>query len=148
MSAHHPEHTLDNPPASSPVDAVAHWQRLPADSLAGVVAQQLLRRADGCYSYQLAVVVDDAMQGISHVVRGADLRVTTDVHRLLQALLTLPTPIYQHHPLIGDAMGRRLAKRDGAASLAAMRDAGVDGLRLAADLTDGKLPLGYCWVKA
>lgn len=108
----------------------------------------VLARRDAPTSYHLSSTIDDAEMGISHVVRGADLRVTTDVHRLLQALLTLPTPIYQHHPLIGDAMGRRLAKRDGAASLAAMRDAGVDGLRIAADLTDGKLPLGYCWVKA
>ncbi len=108
----------------------------------------VLARRDAPTSYHLSSTIDDAEMGISHVVRGHDLLDATDVHRLLQALLTLPTPIYQHHALIGDAMGRRLAKRDGAAGLTAMRDAGVDGLRLAADLIDGKLPLGYCWVKA
>lgn len=108
----------------------------------------VLARRDAPTSYHLSSTIDDAEMGISHVVRGDDLRAATDVHRLLQALLTLPAPIYHHHALVGDAMGRRLAKRDGAASLAAMRDAGVDGLRLAADLINGKLPLGYCWVKA
>ncbi len=108
----------------------------------------VLARRDAPTSYHLSSTIDDAEMGISHVVRGADLHAATDVHRLLQALLTLPTPIYQHHPLVGDAMGRRLAKRDGAASLAAMRDAGVDGAQIAAQLLAGKLPLGYCWVKA
>lgn len=108
----------------------------------------VLARRDAPTSYHLSSTIDDADMGISHVVRGDDLFDATSVHRLLQALLDLPSPRYTHHALVGDATGRRLAKRDGAASLATLRDAGVDGLCLAADLLAGKLPLGYCWVKA
>ncbi|MEL6197498.1 MAG: tRNA glutamyl-Q(34) synthetase GluQRS [Pseudomonadota bacterium] len=84
----------------------------------------VLRRRDGAVAYHLAVVVDDAWQGISHVTRGEDLFAATALHRLLQALLELPTPRYRHHRLIRDETGRRLAKRDDARSLAALREAG------------------------
>lgn len=94
-------------------------------------------------SYHLAVVIDDAAQAVTHVVRGVDLFAATDIHRLLQALLDLPVPRYRHHPLIGDATGRRLAKRDGAVSLSAMRAAGVDGIALAGRLVAGVLPAGF-----
>lgn len=83
------------------------------------------RKAIGV-SYHLAVVIDDAAQGVTEVVRGADLFEATHVQRLLQALLGLPTPTYRHHPLLTDSEGRRLAKRDGAPTLAALRTAGVD----------------------
>ena len=76
-------------------------------------------------SYHLAVTVDDALQGVSLVTRGADLFTATHIHRLLQALLGLPTPRYRHHPLLTDAAGRRLAKRDGALTVRAMREAGM-----------------------
>ena len=76
-------------------------------------------------SYHLAVVVDDARQGITHVVRGADLVAATDVHRLLQVLLGLPEPLYRHHRLIVDENGRKLAKRAGDTSLASLRERGV-----------------------
>ena len=79
------------------------------------------------------------------VVRGADLRASTPIQRLLQALLSLPEPTYLHHPLITHEDGRRLAKRDLAPTLAAMREAGVDGPGLAADLLAGKLPLGFSY---
>ena len=82
------------------------------------------------------------------VVRGADLRPSTPIQRLLQQLLALPEPVYLHHPLVAHADGRRLAKRDLAPTLAAMRDAGVDGRALAADLLAGKLPLGFTFVDA
>ncbi len=82
-------------------------------------------RKEAGTSYHLAVVVDDARQGVSHVVRGADLRAATDVHRLLQVLLGLPEPIYRHHRLLLDAEGRKLAKRDGDESLAELRRRGV-----------------------
>jgi len=82
------------------------------------------------------------------VVRGADLLAATHVHRLLQQLLDLPTPTYVHHRLIADADGRRLAKRDAAATLAALREAGADPAELVADLRAGRLPLGYCWIEA
>ena len=94
----------------------------------------VLARKDAPASYHLAVTVDDAEQGISHVVRGADLFAATHVHRLLQALLELPTPVYCHHPLVTDADGRRLAKRDGAPALAVRRLGGDDGPALAARL--------------
>ena len=76
-------------------------------------------------AYHLAVVVDDAAQGVTHVVRGADLLPATPLHRLLQALLGLPAPVWHHHRLIRDEAGRRLAKRDAARSLAALRGEGV-----------------------
>lgn len=83
-----------------------------------------LARKDAPASYHLAVVVDDAFQGVTHVTRGRDLFAATAIHRLLQALLGLPTPFYRHHRLIRDAQGRRLAKRDGDRSLAALRAEG------------------------
>jgi len=76
-------------------------------------------------SYHLAVTLDDAVQGVSLVTRGADLFAATHIHRLLQALLGLSTPRYRHHPLLTDAQGRRLAKRDAALSVRAMREAGM-----------------------
>ena len=79
------------------------------------------------------------------VVRGADLRPSTPIQRLLQALLELPAPTYLHHPLVTHEDGRRLAKRDLAPTLAAMRDAGVVGRELASDLLAGKLPLGFAF---
>ena len=101
----------------------------------------VLARKDAASAYHLAVVVDDAAQGVSDVVRGVDLFAATHVHRLLQALLDLPTPAYHHHPLLLGADGRRLAKRDGAASLASLRAAGVDGRALADDLAHGRSPM-------
>src|SRR3546814_12759661 len=80
--------------------------------------------------------------GVTHVIRGADLIASTDVHRLLQALLGLPTPLYRHHALVCGAAGSRLAKRDAAASLASLRAAGIDGRSLAADLPAERLPTG------
>ncbi|HYE28506.1 MAG TPA: tRNA glutamyl-Q(34) synthetase GluQRS [Allosphingosinicella sp.] len=103
----------------------------------------VLARKDAPVSYHLAVTVDDADQGVTDVVRGRDLYAATDVHRLLQALLDLPTPLYHHHPLLLDADGRRLAKRHGAPTLGALREAGADPNRLAADLLAGRLPSGY-----
>jgi glutamyl-Q tRNA(Asp) synthetase len=85
----------------------------------------VLARKDVPASYHLCVTHDDAMQGVTLVTRGADLRAATDVHRLLQALMGWPVPDYAHHALLTDAAGRRLAKRDSAATLRAMRDAGL-----------------------
>jgi glutamyl-Q tRNA(Asp) synthetase len=85
----------------------------------------VLARKDVPVSYHLAVTVDDALQGVTLVTRGADLFAATHIHRLLQALLGLPTPVYRHHPLLTDAAGRRLAKRDRALTIRAMRDAGA-----------------------
>lgn len=85
----------------------------------------VLGRKDVPASYHLAVTHDDALQGVTLVTRGEDLRPATDLHRLLQALLGWPTPAYAHHPLLRDAAGRRLAKRDGAASLRSLRARGL-----------------------
>jgi glutamyl-Q tRNA(Asp) synthetase len=76
-------------------------------------------------SYHLSVVVDDVLQGVTHVVRGHDLFWSTSIHRLLQALLILPVPIYHHHRLILDAHGRKLAKSTGAPALRELRALGA-----------------------
>lgn len=102
----------------------------------------VLARKDAPASYHLAATIDDAAQGVTDVVRGDDLAAVTDIHRLLQHLLGLPTPRYHPHPMLVDADGRRLAKRDGAPSLAAMRAAGDDGRALADALRAGRFPLG------
>jgi len=84
----------------------------------------VLARKDVPTSYHLAVTFDDALQGVTLVTRGADLFTATHIHRLLQALLGLPTPHYRHHALLTDASGRRYAKRDKAMTLRALREAG------------------------
>ena len=108
----------------------------------------VLARKDTPTSYHLAVTVDDALQGVTLVTRGEDLFAATHVHRLLQALLDLPTPRYRHHALLVDAAGRRLAKRDKALTLRALREAGhtAGGVRAMAErgvpalLTKKELP--------
>ena len=85
----------------------------------------VLARKDVPTSYHLAVTVDDAIQGVTLVTRGEDLATATHVHRVLQALLDLPTPRYRHHELVTDAAGRRLAKRDRALTIRAMRENGM-----------------------
>ena len=85
----------------------------------------VLARKEFPASYTLAVVVDDALQGITHVVRGRDLFHATAVHRLLQTLLQLPEPTYHHHRLVLDEEGRKLSKSAGSRSLADLRAAGA-----------------------
>ena len=84
----------------------------------------VLARKDFPASYHLSVVVDDAAQGVTHVTRGADLFDSTHIHRALQGVLGLPVPLYCHHALLRDNAGKRLAKRDGARSIASLREAG------------------------
>jgi glutamyl-Q tRNA(Asp) synthetase len=103
----------------------------------------VLARKDAPASYHLAVTVDDAAQGVTDVVRGRDLRAATHVHRLLQALLGLPSPRYRHHRLLADAAGARLAKRHGAPAIADLRAAGADPAALVEGLRRGELPAGY-----
>jgi len=112
------------------------------------IGDAILARKDAPASYHLSCVVDDAASGVTMVVRGADLRPSTPIQRLLQGLLGLPEPVYLHHPLVTHEDGRRLAKRDMAPTLAAMRDAGVEGRQLAAELLTGKLPLGFAFSDA
>jgi glutamyl-Q tRNA(Asp) synthetase len=85
----------------------------------------VLVRKDVPTSYHLAVVVDDAWQGVTHVTRGRDLYAATDLHRLLQVLLDLPEPAYRHHRLVVDETGRKLAKSARDTSLRALREQGV-----------------------
>ena len=108
----------------------------------------ILARKDAPAAYHLACVVDDAASGVTLVTRGGDLRPSTPVQRLLQMLLGLPEPRYFHHPIVAHDDGRRLAKRDLAPTLAALRDSGVDGPALAARLGRGELPLGFRFILA
>jgi glutamyl-Q tRNA(Asp) synthetase len=95
---------------------------MPVDG--SILGDVVLARKDIGTSYHLAVVVDDAFQGVTHVTRGEDLLVSTHVHRMLQALLDLPEPLYLHHRLITDHQGVRLAKRADSLSIRALREAG------------------------
>jgi glutamyl-Q tRNA(Asp) synthetase len=103
----------------------------------------IIARKDIGTSYHLSVTIDDAAQGITHVVRGADLFSATHVHRLLQALLGLPTPEYQHHPLIIGSDGTRLAKRKQSQALAALREQGIDPKLLIQMMREKRFPVGF-----
>ncbi len=98
------------------------------------VGDFVLRRADGAWAYQLAVVVDDGLMQIDEVLRGADLLDSTPRQILLQRALGLPTPTYAHVPLILGPNGAKLSKRDGAPDLSALREAGVAAERVIAVL--------------
>ena len=103
------------------------WQDAAAGDLRAVPASLgdvVLARKDVGVSYHLAVTVDDAFQGVTLVTRGTDLFHATHMHRLLQALLDLPVPQYHHHALVTDEGGKRLATRDGATALRALRGQG------------------------
>jgi glutamyl-Q tRNA(Asp) synthetase len=94
----------------------------------------VLARKDVGVAYHLAVVVDDALQGITEVIRGQDLFEATHVQRLLQALLALPTPAYRHHRLLAGPDGKRFAKRDHAQTLRELRASGMTAAELRGDL--------------
>jgi glutamyl-Q tRNA(Asp) synthetase len=117
-------------------DPLPHWRETgpfapglnPLDHktlVTGVGDVVLSRRLIGTAAYHLAVTVDDALQGITHVIRGADVASATQIHVLLQALLGLPTPNYHHHALIRDEDGKRLAKRDDARAIRNYRAEGA-----------------------
>jgi glutamyl-tRNA synthetase len=114
---------------------------LVAGSYAGAVDDVVLQRADGVPAYNLAVVLDDAAQGVTHVVRGDDLLSSTPRQRLLQHLLGLPAPVYAHVPLVLAPDGTRLAKRHGAVTLADLAARGVDATTVLARLGAS---LGLC----
>ncbi|HMO68084.1 MAG TPA: tRNA glutamyl-Q(34) synthetase GluQRS [Novosphingobium sp.] len=146
------------------LDVAAALQRTgPLDWLDEIAGPQVARpdlsgdvvllRKDAPASYHLAATLDDAADGITHVTRGLDLFAASHVHRLLQALLGLPVPVWHHHPLLVGPDGQKLAKRRGSPSLADRRRAGEDGRALARSLRavalslragggDSRLPAG------
>ena len=99
-------------------------------------------RKDAPASYHLAATLDDAADGVTKVTRGADLFDATHIHRLLQALLGLPVPLWYHHGLLTDESGQKLAKRRGSPSLADRRRSGENGQALADALRSGEFPAG------
>jgi glutamyl-Q tRNA(Asp) synthetase len=107
------------------------WREIGEDGASTVAADPaawgdvVLARKETPTSYHLSVVVDDALQGVTEIVRGQDLRAATSVHRLLQALLDLPEPVYRHHRLILDADGRKLAKSTRSTALRELRQQGM-----------------------
>jgi glutamyl-Q tRNA(Asp) synthetase len=102
----------------------------------------VLWRKDAIASYHLASIVDDASDGITHVVRGNDLFAYTAVHICLQKLLGLLQPVYWHHGLLSDDSLEKLAKSRGSRALRHLRESGANGIELANDIRRGKLPLG------
>jgi glutamyl-Q tRNA(Asp) synthetase len=119
------------------------------DELAGVrqaaperFGDVVLLRKEAPASYHLAATLDDAADGVTLVTRGMDLFAASDIHRLLQALLGLPVPVWHHHLLLVEPDGRKLAKRRGSPSLADLRLAGEDGRALADALRAGRFPAG------
>ncbi|WP_395392766.1 tRNA glutamyl-Q(34) synthetase GluQRS [Novosphingobium sp. BL-8A] len=119
-------------------DELAGIQRATPEIFGDVV----LLRKDLPASYHLAATLDDAADGITLVTRGMDLFPASHVHRLLQALLGLPAPVWHHHPLLVEADGRKLAKRRGSPSLGDRRRAGEDGKAIAEALRQGRFPAG------
>jgi glutamyl-Q tRNA(Asp) synthetase len=108
---------------TGPLSWYEDGRRVAADPAA--LGDVVLARKEMPTSYHLAVTVDDALQGVTLVTRGVDLFAATHIHRLLQALLELPTPRYRHHKLLTDTQGRRLAKRDKALTIRTMRESGM-----------------------
>jgi glutamyl-Q tRNA(Asp) synthetase len=122
-----------------------HWTDLAAGRQhgdPGLFGDVVLWRKDAPASYHLAATLDDAADGISHVVRGKDIFTYTAVHRLLQALLDLPEPVYWHHPLLLDESGEKLAKSRHSRPLSELRVEGISGIALIEELRQGNLPLG------
>jgi glutamyl-Q tRNA(Asp) synthetase len=95
------------------------------DQAASIWGDVVIARPQSGSSYHIAVVTDDALQGVTHVVRGKDLEAATPLHGLLQRLLGLPAPEYHHHKLIFDENGKKLSKSSGSRSLRNLREAGV-----------------------
>lgn len=123
---------LDMHKALAGIGSALFWQeqdesgavrRVPAEAAAW--GDVILARKDIPASYHLAVVHDDAFQGITHVIRGADLRAATAIHRLLQNILGLPEPVYRHHRLVRDAQGEKLSKSLRSTALRELRAQGV-----------------------
>jgi glutamyl-Q tRNA(Asp) synthetase len=124
--------------AGGPLTFAELGQPQPVTTKPAAWGDVVLARKETPASYHLAVVIDDADQGITHVVRGVDLAAATDIHRLLQCLFQLPAPTYAHHRLILDESGRKLSKSTRATSLRSLRADGVtpDDVREMVGVTD------------
>lgn len=132
-----------------PADAIPFCWRIDTAAAAALTAEPapemgdfVIQRKDALSSYMIACTLDDAEQGVTDIVRGVDILPLTPGQRLLQQLFGWPVPRYHHHPLIG-TQGRRLAKRDKAPTLAALRESGVEGRDLANQLRAGLFPVGF-----
>ena len=132
--------------AACAVTAPLSWH----DSLIGEVSADpraqgdvVVARKDAATSYHLAVTIDDAAQGVTDIVRGRDLFAATDIHRLIQELLALPTPRYHHHPLLLGNDGERLAKRHNAPTIAALRARGASPKHVVAEMREARFPFGF-----
>lgn len=122
---------LDMEAALARIGEALVWREFTADGGGETIAARpgdwgdvVLGRRDAPASYHLAVVADDALQGVTHIVRGSDLFSATGVHRLLQTLLGLPEPLYMHHRLILGPDGRKLSKSERSTGIHALREAG------------------------
>ncbi|MCB9964416.1 MAG: tRNA glutamyl-Q(34) synthetase GluQRS [Rhodospirillales bacterium] len=101
------------------------WEEGAVPAQPDLLGDIVVARKDIGTSYHLSVVVDDALQGVTHVTRGVDLRYATPIQRVLQELLGLPVPQYVHHPLLTDERGQRFAKRDRSVTLQELRKSGL-----------------------
>lgn len=119
------EHSLSFEETGQGPDGQAGWPRITDTELTSGIGDIILSRKDFIGSYHLSVVLDDAAQNITHVIRGKDLFEATFIHVVLQRLLGLPTPVYHHHRLIRDDAGKRLAKRNDARAIATFRAEGA-----------------------
>jgi glutamyl-Q tRNA(Asp) synthetase len=113
-------------------DGQTGWIGLNPTELIEQLGDVVIKRKDGAIAYHLAVVLDDAWQGVTHVTRACDLFASTSFHRLLQALTDSPTQTYRHHHLIRDMDGLRLAKRNGSLGLSTLRAAGMTPMQIRA----------------
>ncbi|WP_114521005.1 tRNA glutamyl-Q(34) synthetase GluQRS [Altererythrobacter sp. ZODW24] len=132
------EHALAETGPLEWVDSLAGVQQCEAMAAGDVV----LVRKEAPVSYHLAATIDDAVDGVTLVTRGADLFAASHIHRVLQELLGLPVPTWHHHDLLLDETGQKLAKRKNSPSLADRRLAGEDGAALAAQLRAQNFPTG------
>jgi glutamyl-Q tRNA(Asp) synthetase len=107
----------DTTDSQSKISFIDRWQGLQEESLASDTGDFVVKRADGTWTYQLAVVVDDVLQGVTHIVRGADLLHSTARQIYIQSLLYAPSPSYLHVPVVTNKLGEKLSKQTGAEKL-------------------------------